>query len=76
MPENIESLGAVIQDLTTRQERLPASRNRPITLYQVNYEILNFNVDTESLTARSTPMFWTATGSTTALWGQGEFRSS
>ena len=75
MPDDLGGLGALLNDLTQRAERQPANRNRPIVLYQVNYETVTFSEDTATATARATPMQWTDAGSTTLLWGQGEWRS-
>ena len=73
MPDDIGGLGALLNDLTTRAEREPASRNRPITLYLVNYENVTMSEDTASVTARSA-LSWTSVGSTVNLWAQGEWK--
>ena len=75
MPNDLDGLGALINDLTTRQEQLAPSRNRPITIYSVAYETITMSEDTASATARGT-LTWTSSGSTTNLWGQGVWRSS
>lgn len=70
-------LAQLLQDVTTRAEVEPASRNRPINLYATNYETLLPTEDTASLTVSSSSNWaWTAAGSTVSLWGHAEWRSA
>lgn len=72
-------LAQLLQDVTTRAEQSPASRNRPINLYATNYETLLPTEDLAQLTVSSSSNWaWTTTGSTATggLWGQAQWRSS
>lgn len=71
-------LAQLLQDVTTRAETPPGSRNRPIALYATNYETLIAGEDTATLTRKSPPFKWSSgTGATDDLvWGQGEWRGS
>lgn len=57
MPQDTNELGALLGELTKKAIEEPVSRNRPIALYAVNYEDLNWN-ETVSLTDTTGPYFW------------------
>ncbi len=71
-------LAQLLQDVTTRAEQAPGARNRPITLFATNYEVLTANADTATLTQKTPPFKWADPADPTAadrlIWGQGEWR--
>ena len=70
-----QALPGLLADLTTRQEQIPTSRNRPINLYSINNETVR---PTEAFTSttRTPPFKWSDGASADRLiWGEGEWRS-
>lgn len=71
-------LAQLLQDVTTRAEVPPASRNRPIALYATNYEELIADENVATLTQKTPPFKWSSgTGAADDLvWGAGEWRGA
>ena len=67
-------LAQLLQDVTTRAETPPGSRNRPIALYATNYETLIAGEDTATLTQKTPPFQWSdGSAANRLIWGQGEW---
>lgn len=75
---NLDNLGALLGDLTTRSEVAPASRNRPINLYTTIIESMTLQEAAVTGSVFTPPFVWNAgsTGLPNMEWGVGYWSTS
>ena len=68
-----QDLSGLLADLTTRQEQIPSSRNRPINLYSMNNETVNL-AEAFTSTTRTPPFKWSdGVSADRLIWGEGQW---